>query len=36
MKNINQTGFTILEVLIAGFMLVVLGMGILGLQYSIG
>ncbi len=36
MKNINQTGFTILEVLIAGFMLVVLGMGILGLQYIIG
>jgi len=37
MNNIkNRSGFTILEVLIAGFMIVVLGMGILGLQFIIG
>jgi len=36
MRNKKQSGFTILEVLIAGFMIVVLGMGILGLQLIIG
>ncbi len=34
-KN-KQQGFTILEVLISGFMIVVLGMGLLGLQFIIG
>nr|MBP7119158.1 prepilin-type N-terminal cleavage/methylation domain-containing protein [Candidatus Woesebacteria bacterium] len=32
MKN-NQSGFTIIEVTVASILLVVLGVGILGLQY---
>ena len=36
MKKNTEQGFTIIEVLIAGFMIVVLGMGLLGLQFIIG
>lgn len=36
MKNINASGFTLIELSVTAFLLVALGAGILGLQYIIG